>query len=103
VELRLALTHLQEFAAQVEKGLDRADWSTRRQVIRALVKRVEIAAKEIRIVYRIAPVPFVERPLDGGVLEHCPRRSPPLEHNLECNQSSSAICSTWQRLASVPT
>jgi site-specific DNA recombinase len=73
-ELRLALTHLQEFAGQVEQGLDRADWSTRRQVIRALVKRIEITAGEVRIVYRVAPVPFVERPHDGGVLQHCPNR-----------------------------
>jgi site-specific DNA recombinase len=73
-ELRLALTHLQEFAAQVEQGLDRADWSTRRQVIRALVKRVEITDDDVRIVYRVAPVPFVERPHHGGVLQHCPNR-----------------------------
>ena len=71
-ELRLALTHLQEFAAQVEQGLDNADWATRRQVICALVKRVEISADDIRIVYRVAPVPFVDRPLPGGVLQHCP-------------------------------
>jgi site-specific DNA recombinase len=73
-ELRLALTHLQEFAAQVEQGLDRADWSTRRQVIRALVKRVEITANDVSIVYRVAPVPFVESPHEGGVLQHCPNR-----------------------------
>jgi site-specific DNA recombinase len=81
-ELRLALTHLQEFAAQVEQGLDRADWPTRRQVIRALVKRVEIAADEVRIVYRVAPVPFVERPHEGGVLQHCPNRFV----SLQCTQ-----------------
>jgi hypothetical protein len=85
-ELRLALTHLQDFAAQIEQGLDRADWSTRRQVIRALVKRVEIVAKEVRIVYRVAPVPFVERPLEGGVLQHCPNRC----RALQCNAGGSA-------------
>ena len=83
-ELRLALTHLQDFAAQIEQGLDRADWSTRRQVIRALVKRVEIVAKEVRIVYRVAPVPFVERPLEGGVLQHCPNRCGAMQSNA-CN------------------
>jgi site-specific DNA recombinase len=74
-ELRLALTHLQEFAAQVKQGLDQADWSTQRQVIRALVKRVEIGADTVRVVYRVAPVPFVERPRDGGVFQDCPNCS----------------------------
>jgi site-specific DNA recombinase len=69
-ELRLALTRLQDFAEQVEEGLERADWSTRRDVIRALVKRIEINPQEIRIVYRVAPVPFVERPAGGG-LQDC--------------------------------
>jgi site-specific DNA recombinase len=89
-ELRLALTHLQEFAAQVEQGLDRADWSTRRQVIGALVKRVEIGAHDVRIVYRVAPVPFVERPREGGVLQDCPNRCSVAVHctALQCNAGS---------------
>jgi site-specific DNA recombinase len=88
-ELRLALTHLQEFAAQVEQGLDRADWSTRRQVICALVKRVEIGAHDVRIVYRVAPVPFVERPREGGVLQDCPNRCSALQCNARlCNPST---------------
>jgi site-specific DNA recombinase len=72
-ELRLALTRLQDFAAQVEEGLEHADGATRREVIRALVKRIEVSDREIRVVYRVAPVPFVESP-HGGVLQHCPRR-----------------------------
>jgi site-specific DNA recombinase len=72
-ELRLALTCLQDFAAQVQQGLDQADWVMQREIIRALVKRVEIGAEVVRIVYRVAPVPFVERPY-GGVLQHCPDR-----------------------------
>jgi site-specific DNA recombinase len=71
-EVRLALTRLQEFAEQVKQGLEQADWATRREVIRALVKRVEVGTQEVRIVYRVAPVPFVERPT-GGVLQDCPR------------------------------
>jgi site-specific DNA recombinase len=70
-ELRLALTCLQDFAEQVKDGLERADWTTRREVIRALVRRIEINHREVRIVYRVAPVPFVERPC-GGVLQDCP-------------------------------
>src|SRR5262249_52918695 len=70
-ELRLALTRLQDFAAQVQEGLEHADWATRRDVIRALVKRVEVSDCEVRVVYRVAPVPFVESPCAGS-LQHCP-------------------------------
>jgi site-specific DNA recombinase len=79
-ELRLALTRLQDFAAQVEQGLEQADWTTRRDVIRAVVKRVEVSEQEVRIVYRVAPVPFVERPA-GGVLQDCPKGQTPFFPN----------------------
>ena len=41
-ELRLILGHLETFAAKVKDGLQRADFQTRREIIRALVKRVEV-------------------------------------------------------------
>ena len=69
-ELRLAMTCLRDFAAQVRDGLTKAEWATRREIIRALVKRVEMGNEEVRIVYRVAPVPFVDPP-PGGVWQHC--------------------------------
>jgi site-specific DNA recombinase len=77
-ELRLALTRLQDFAEQVQQGLQRAAWTTRREVIRALVKRVEVGDHDVRIVYRVAPVPFVEPPA-GGVLQDCPKGQEPFQ------------------------
>jgi hypothetical protein len=38
----------------------------------ALIKRIELDDDEVRIVYRVAPVPFVEAP-DGGFLQDCPK------------------------------
>jgi site-specific DNA recombinase len=75
-ELRLALTRLQDFAEQVQQGLEEAAWTTRRDVIRAVVKRVEVSDQEVRIVYRVAPVPFVEPPA-GGFLQDCPKGQEP--------------------------
>ena len=57
-ELRLVIGRLEEFASRVSQGLEGPDWETRRAVIRALVKRVEIDEKEVRIVYRVSPSPF---------------------------------------------
>jgi site-specific DNA recombinase len=40
VELQLIIGRLEDFAAQVRDGLEEADWTSRREMIRALVKRV---------------------------------------------------------------
>jgi site-specific DNA recombinase len=71
-ELRLVIGHLQEFAERVRSGLADADWSTRREIIRALVKRVEVNKEEVRVVYRVSPCPFVDSP-NGGILQDCRR------------------------------
>ncbi len=69
-ELRLVIGQLEEFARQVSDGLQGSDWLTRREIIRALVKRVEIDDQEIRIVYRVSPSPFENRP-QQGLSQHC--------------------------------
>ena len=69
-ELRLIVTRLEDFAAQAKEGLEEADWPTRRELIRTLVKRVEIDKDEVNIVFRVTPVPFDLSP-DRGSLQHC--------------------------------
>ena len=75
-ELRLLTGRLEDFAAQVEEGLETVDWLTRREIIRTLVSRVEIDHTQVNVVFRIPPDPFVASPdsLDRGVLQHCRRR-----------------------------
>jgi site-specific DNA recombinase len=73
--LQSVFSHVQDFADQVKKGLTTADWLTRREIIRALVKRVEIGSDTIDITYKVPPRPFVKAP-EGGPLQHCcPRRT----------------------------
>jgi site-specific DNA recombinase len=69
-ELRLVIGHLKDFATRVRDGLEQADWHTRREIIRALVKRVEVEEEVVRLVYRVGLPPFVNGP-DGGFLHHC--------------------------------
>jgi site-specific DNA recombinase len=71
-ELRLVIGQLLEFAARVKAGLEEADWSTRREIIRTLVKRVEVDEGEVRVVYRVSLSPFAESP-QGGNLPDCRR------------------------------
>jgi site-specific DNA recombinase len=64
-ELRLVIGRLEEFARRVSEELQEPDWDTRREVIRALVKKVEIDEQEVRIVYRVSPSPFEGGPQHG--------------------------------------
>lgn len=88
-ELRLVIGQLEEFARRVSQELQEPDWATRREVVRALVKQVEIDEQEVRIVYRVSPSPCEGGPQQGS-LQHCwgrqrgplrsrtgPRRRPP--------------------------
>jgi site-specific DNA recombinase len=70
-ELRLVLGHLGQFADQVRQGLDQADWNTRREIIRSLVKVVKIDPAHVRITYRISPRPFVDGRSGGQLPQHC--------------------------------
>ena len=69
-ELRLVIGHLEEFARRVSEELQEPSWETRREVVRALVKQVEIDELEVRIVYRVSPSPFEGRPQQGS-LQRC--------------------------------
>ena len=70
-DLRLVLGHLDQFAEQVRQGLDKADWNTRREIIRSVVKVVKIAPQHVRIIYRVSPRPFVEGRSGGPIRQDC--------------------------------
>lgn len=65
-DLRLVVGRLEDFARQVQSGLADADWSTRREIVRALVKRVEVGPEAVRVVFRVGPAPFVPGPAERG-------------------------------------
>jgi site-specific DNA recombinase len=69
-ELRLVIGQLEEFGRRVSERLQEPDWPTRREIIRALVKQVEIDEGEVHIVYRVSPSPFERGPQQGS-LQHC--------------------------------
>jgi site-specific DNA recombinase len=82
-ELRLVIGQLEEFASRVSQGLQEPDWETRREVVRALVKKVEIDEQEVRIVYRVSPSPFEGGPQQGRS-QHCwGRDDPPLRRTAQ--------------------
>jgi site-specific DNA recombinase len=54
-ELQLIIGRLEDFATKLHDGLETADWASKRDLIRALVKRVEVARHEVNVVFRIDP------------------------------------------------
>jgi site-specific DNA recombinase len=52
-ELRLVMGQMEEFAAHVRAGLADANWSLRRDIIRALVKRIDVTDAHITVVFRV--------------------------------------------------
>src|SRR5438093_1043650 len=54
-ELQLIIGRLEDFAAKVQGGLEEADWASKRDLIRTLVKRVEVARDQVNIVFRVDP------------------------------------------------
>ena len=60
-----AVEQLAAFAQRVGDGLREADWDTRRAILRALIKHVEVGKEAVRVVYKVNPRPFDEGPERG--------------------------------------
>jgi len=65
--LQLVIGRLEEFARRVRDGLEGRGWHDRREVIRALVRRIEIDHDQVEVVFRIpgAPLPG-DAPTESG-------------------------------------
>ena len=71
-DLRLIISQLEDFVATVRGGLATADWLTRREIIRALVRRVEIDKQQVSVIFRVPPTSTNSGP-DSGILPDCRR------------------------------
>ena len=74
--LQRVIGKLDLFAAMVRDRLGTADWSTKREIICLLVKRIEVAKDVVRVVFRVdpsSPAPSEAR----QSLPHCPTRRDP--------------------------
>jgi site-specific DNA recombinase len=74
-DLQLVIGRLEEFSAKVEGGLEQLDWHGRRELIRTLVKRVEIDREQIKVVFRVEESSFPSTPAgEGPIMQDCGRR-----------------------------
>ena len=61
-ELHLIVSRLDDFAAQVGRRLDELEWAKKREIIRALVRRVEIGLEHVQVVFRVDSFPDESEP-----------------------------------------
>jgi site-specific DNA recombinase len=59
-ELTLVIGQVEDFAARVRHNLDSLDWLNTREIIRTLVRRIEIDSDHVEMVFRVPP------PAGGG-------------------------------------
>lgn len=69
-EMRLIIGSLEAFSQKVRHGLADAGFAAKREILCALVKRVEVNDDQVRIVYRVNP----DSAGNGAksILQHCP-------------------------------
>lgn len=71
-DLQLIVDRLEEFSTKVNAGLDQLDWQGRRELIRTLVKRVEIDLDLVTVVFRVEEATLP--PVNSPIRQHCGRR-----------------------------
>ncbi len=59
----------------LESKLEEVDWHTKRDIIRTLVKRVEIDCEVVNVVFRVKELPSSNGGGNKESLQHCGGRS----------------------------
>jgi site-specific DNA recombinase len=93
-EMRLVIDNLETFSRGVTASLDEADWSKRREIIRTLVKRVEVENAQVKIVYRVDLRPFDSSP-ERGVLHYCWKGDQPAAEQHLSESAGPSDGPTW--------
>jgi len=74
--LSLVIGRLEDFAKRVHDRMSKVDWLMQRELIRTLVKRVEIDQGDVNVVFRIdstLPTPDPSSPGQNSFLQYCGR------------------------------
>ena len=69
--LSLVIRRLEDFAKRVHDRMSEVDWLMQRELIRTLVKRVEIDQDDINVVFRIDPTPDPASPGQNSFWQDC--------------------------------
>ncbi len=61
-EMHLIVSRLDDFVTQVGRNLDDLEWAKKREIIRALVRRVEVGLEYVHVVFRVDSFPSESDP-----------------------------------------
>lgn len=89
-ELRLVIGHLKSFSERMHQGLKEVTTADQREIIQALVKRIEVNTEEVKIVYRVDCGPFARSPKRGNV-QDCRRRGEATRAPRRCHTARAAL------------
>ncbi|MBY0544568.1 MAG: hypothetical protein K2Q14_03345 [Gammaproteobacteria bacterium] len=67
-EMELIVTNLEHFSGGIAENLEQLDWHGRRDMIRRVVKRIEMGNDEINVVYKVNKLP---EPKNNTGTQHC--------------------------------
>ena len=73
-DLSLIISRTEDFAAKVVKGLDSLDSDGRREIIRTVVRRIEIDQDNVEVIFRVPPKGGLPEPGPINMpraLQHC--------------------------------
>jgi site-specific DNA recombinase len=87
--LHLVIGKLETFADLVRDRLDEADWTTKRDLIRTLVRRIEVNDQHVRVVFRVDPGP-TGHPDPTQISHLCPSRG----SGMWCRRAALALNGT---------
>jgi site-specific DNA recombinase len=73
-QLQLLIVRIDEFTAKLKGKLVDIDWDTKREIIRSVVRRIEIDQDEVNVVFRVTSFPFELAPSGAKGLQHCGKR-----------------------------
>ncbi len=79
-QLTLLATNLEQFASDVKSRLENIDWHIKRDIIRTLVKRIEINHEDVNVVFRVKELAGLGGNQEGAgqkSLQHCWGRNNP--------------------------
>ena len=64
----MVVSNLENFVVGIDENLDKLDWHGKRDMLRCVVKRIEIGNEEINIVYKVNKLPEYKNNISA---QHC--------------------------------
>ena len=81
---------LEQFADTVNKNLSTQDFLTKRAIIRALVKQIEVYKEEVIIIFRVAPSAPTNEHLDN--ISENGKNQGDLGFSQDCSKLQTLVC-----------